>query len=485
LFFRQRSDTFIRIYNDIGYIISKSDFSDRVTDISGAIFLEALSRKPKKLEDMVAEIAKEFNGADIDEIKKDTMDFFSTLEQDGFIVSGETVTELENKDVCFSYSNLLGLGNEVRKNPSLVLPDNYTQNYLEEYFKSKPQLMSMQIELTSRCNERCVHCYIPHENKLSDIEPSLFYYVLDQCREMGILDITLSGGEALMHPRFCEFLQKAKEYDFSVAILSNLTQLNDEIVSVMKEGILCNVQVSLYSMNPDIHDSITKLSGSFEKTKSAILKLIENNIPVQISCPTMKQNKNCYKDVLNWAYEKKCKVRTDFIIMARYDYSADNLDNRLSLEETGDVITDIINNDIVYQQRILSPEFEAIYVGHKDISNDILCGVCTSALCMISNGDVYPCPGWQDYILGNIIETPLKEIWGNSPKVKYLRSLRKKDFPKCLICEDRGFCSLCMVRNANEANGDIFKVNKHFCKVAALNRKIVMDWKEKRQQSGK
>jgi radical SAM protein with 4Fe4S-binding SPASM domain len=295
---------------------------------------------------------------------------------------------------------------------------------------------------------------------------------------MGVLDITLSGGEAILHPHFCDFLQRAKKDDFSVSILSNLTELNNEVISVMKNGILCNVQVSLYSMNPSIHDLITKLPGSFEKTKSNIIKLIENNIPVQISCPTMKQNKHCYKDVLNWAHEHKCRSQTDFIMMARYDHSTDNLDSRLSLDEVGDVITDIANNDIVYQQLVLSPEFENVYIGQKDISENIVCGVCTSLLCMVANGNVYPCPGWQDYIVGNIKETSLREIWENSPKVKYLRSLRRKDFPICLNCEDRGFCSLCMVRNYNE-NNDIFKINEHFCKVAAINRKIVLDWKAK------
>jgi hypothetical protein len=38
-----------------------------------------------------------------------------------------------------------------------------------------------------------------------------------------------------------------------------------------------------------------------------------------------------------------------------------------------------------------------------------------------------------------------------------------------------------MVRNANENNGDPLKINGHFCKVAALNRKLVLDWKEKLQ----
>jgi radical SAM protein with 4Fe4S-binding SPASM domain len=484
MLFRQKLDTFIRIYDDIGYIINTTDFSDHVTDISGAIFLKALSREPKLLEDVVAEIAKSFTDADIRVIEKDALDFFTTLEQSGFIVSGKTIAELEKKDIRFSYSRLLG--NTAMNNPSLLLPgDNDSQTFLENHFKSKPQLMSMQIELTSRCNERCIHCYIPHENKVNDIDPLLFYSVLDQCSEMGVLNITLSGGEAMIHPCFCEFLQKAKTLDFSVTVLSNLTQLNDEIISVMKEGALCSVQVSLYSMNPEIHDFITKLPGSFEKTKSAILKLIENNIPIQISCPMMKQNKNCYKDVLNWAHQNKCKAQTDFIMIARYDRSTDNLDNRLSPEETGDVVMDIINNDIIYRQQILSPEFETMYFRHKDVSDDIVCGVCASTLCMVANGNIYPCAGWQNYVVGNVKESSLKEIWRNSPRVKYLRSLRRKDFPKCLNCKDRVFCSLCMVRNANEApDGDLFTINEHFCKVAAINHKIALDWKAK-QVGGK
>jgi hypothetical protein len=44
MFYRQKFDTFIRIYDNAGYITNKSDFGDRVTDASGAVFLKALSR---------------------------------------------------------------------------------------------------------------------------------------------------------------------------------------------------------------------------------------------------------------------------------------------------------------------------------------------------------------------------------------------------------------------------------------------------------
>jgi radical SAM protein with 4Fe4S-binding SPASM domain len=301
---------------------------------------------------------------------------------------------------------------------------------------------------------------------------------------MGILDIILSGGEPLLHPHFCDFLKKAKEYDFSVTVLSNLTMLDETILLAMKDGILSSVGVSLYSMKSEIHDSITKLSGSFEKTKAGILKLIDNNIPVQINCPLMKQNKDSYKDVLLWGHDKKCRVLTDFMIMAKYDHTTDNLLYRLSMEEAGEVMVNIAENDIVYQQRLTVSDFESSYAGNKDISNDIICGVCITFLGMVSNGNVYPCPGWQDYVCGNIGETNLKDIWEKSPQIQYLRSLRRKDFPQCLNCEDRGFCALCMGRNANEdPNGNFFNINKHFCEVAAINRKIALEWREKHLQN--
>jgi len=281
----------------------------------------------------------------------------------------------------------------------------------------------------------------------------------------------------MLHPKFCDFFKKAKDYDFSINILSNLTLLNDEITAEMKANRLSSVQVSLYSMKREIHDSITGTPGSFDKTKNAILKLIENDIPLQISCPVMKQNKDCYIDVMNWAHEHKCRVMSDYIMMARFDNTTGNLDNRLSLDETEKVINGIIANDSGYQEEVLDADINA--ADTRDISGDIVCGVCIDSVCMVANGNIYPCAGWQSYVCGNVKESSLRDIWENSQKVKYLRSLRKKDFPACLSCPDKIFCAMCMVRNANEdPDGDFLKINGHFCKAAALNRKIVMEWKE-------
>lgn len=101
-----------------------------------------------------------------------------------------------------------------------------------------------------------------------------------------------------------------------------------------------------------------------------------------------------------------------------------------------------------------------------------MCGAGINDLSMTANGDVYPCSGWQSLIVGNVFRQPLKEIWEQSPQLAVIRKVRHKDFPKCMECKARDFCSMCLVRNFNENNGDMFKTSEHFCKVAFLTKRL-------------
>ena len=284
----------------------------------------------------------------------------------------------------------------------------------------------------------------------------------------------------MMHPQFIEFLRAAKKYDFYVNILSNLTLLNDEIIAEMKAGNVSSVQVSLYSMNPEHHDAITAVKGSFEKTKAAILKLVENDIPLHVSCPTMKGNKDDFKEVLAWCHEHKIRAQTDYIMMAQYNHETENLANRLTVEEAGNVIKSIMEGDEEYQNAILESDFVKRCNEAQFNPERRLCGVGVSTCCMVANGNVYPCAGWQEMVLGNLNETPLQEIWDNSEKIKWLRGLKMKDLGggECCNCDKAAFCSPCLVRNANESpTGDPLEINRHFCAVAAKNKQIVLDWR--------
>ena len=481
MFIKRKSNILYRDFQTFGYLTDNRNFGyklknasegfvgDKIVSQSGTIFLSVLSRKPQELDDMVKQINAFFPDVDFGVIKEDAREFFGTLEREGFIISGESVQECDEKDTKFSYRNITSEIEDESLSLADQVPAKSTQEFFEEHFNGRPQLTNLHIEITSRCNERCIHCYIPGEHRGAEIELSMFQDVLRQCREMNILHLTITGGEPMLHRNFIEFLMMCREYELSVNVLSNLTLLTDEILAEMKSNYLLGVQVSLYSMNPDIHDEITGVKGSFEKTKSAILKLIENDVPLQIRCLIMKHNKGCYQDVVDWAKKHKIKVGYDYVILAKFNHSTENLSCRLSTEEVEEVIWESVHKDPKYLKQM---EDESLKRANVSVEDNV-CSVCHSSICVNERGNVYPCAGWQDYVVGNVKSMSLQEIWLHSEKVEYLRGLRKRDFPKCIQCSDREFCTMCLVRNANEdASGDPLVVNAYYCAVARLNKTI-------------
>jgi len=468
-------NSYIRLFDDIGYITNQLNNKDRVYDIYGKLFLSQISRIPKSIEQIVSSLESEFKGIDYNELSHDFMEFLSDLENEGYVVRGKNPKEIAVKmpEFTYKYFDSKTLSQTKVKHD---VPIKQTSDFLYEYFLNNPKIFSCQIELTSRCNEKCRHCYLPDTRRMCDMPTTLIMNLLDQLAEEGTLGLTLSGGECLLHKDFIPILQYAREKDFSISILTNATLINDKILHAIKEANIKLLQVSLYSMKEEEHDWITQVPGSLRQTMSAIEKLVNADIPVQISCPTMKKNYKSYQDVLNWAYEHKIRAYTDFIMTARTDQTTDNLECcRLSLNETEELLNSIIDVDVEYQT-ILKDIKDISFL--EDISDKPVCAAGCDSISITASGDFTPCASFQSYVLGNAYKHSVRDVWINSPAVKKLRSVKWKNFPMCLKCEAKPFCSMCMSRNINE-EGSIFKVNKHFCEVAFLNKKIAEGYKQK------
>lgn len=108
-----------------------------------------------------------------------------------------------------------------------------------------------------------------------------------------------------------------------------------------------------------------------------------------------------------------------------------------------------------------------------------LCGAGLNSICVAENGDLFPCPGWQSMVVGNVNEQSLKFIWENSAELNKLRRITHGDFPQCVECEAQKYCSMCLERNCNENKGDIFTVGKHFCDVAFLTKRLHEEYQQK------
>lgn len=470
MFYKIRNDILYRQYEGHGYITDNCEFGYRLLNDnhrhpgenfvseSGAVMLSMLTKIPRNIDEIIQELMQIFVDVEYDILKEDTMNFFKWFVDLGYLSSGETYEACQDQELVNESDDIF---EETR---AIITAENCDKSWISE----NDFLRSIHFDITSICNERCVHCYIPHESKNKAIDPELFYRVLEEGRKMNIIHVSLSGGEPLLHKDIVGFLKKCRELDLSVNVLSNLTLLNNEIIFEMKRNSFLSVQTSLYSMNPVIHDSITKLKGSFEKTKNGILQLLSADIPVQISCPVMKLNKDTFRDVIAWGKELNIAVAIEPVIFASYDHSGSNLSNRLSLEELEDALDQefSVGNAEILQG--VAKEKESF------TEDNPICSVCRYSFCVSAEGNVFPCAGWQTNVIGNLNRQTVEEIWINSKKIKDLRKIKRKEFPKCVLCEDRGYCTVCMMSNANEnIDGNVFLINDFHCKVASIvHRKV-------------
>ena len=332
-----------------------------------------------------------------------------------------------------------------------------------------PQLERIQLELTSRCNENCVHCYIPKNNENHDMDTGLLLGILDQCRNMGLKQITFSGGEPMLHPDFLDAIDKADWEGVKIRILSNLVLLDDKIFKMLEtcKANILEVQASLYSVDPEVHDAVTKMPGSCELTKKGIERLHRCSIPVFISCPLTKLNKDSYPGVLAFANKFGLGLAPDTVILAQSG-GAKNLEYRLDMEEALQVIQSILDNDSAYNAERFLP-------GYYNAGDALPCvqNTCKNALCVNVKGEVIPQPSWHN-VMGDLNKQTLKDIWENSLELKKVQTIGLKDFPKCVFCPDIQFCYMSLEGNANEnPQGDPFIIPEHFCAYAKAARTLI------------
>ena len=187
---QQCPDSFVRIYDDIGLITNQLTRRDRVYDDSGAVFLSHLSRQPKEISKMTADLAREFDGASAATIETDFREFIDDLEADSYVVTGPTTDELLRKMPRFSYQ---------MANPKTTPLTHFdkgheslsdTTDLMAAHFRQHPRVFGFQMEVTSCCNERCQHCYLPHGRTMATMETSLALDILDQLGAMGTVGVT-------------------------------------------------------------------------------------------------------------------------------------------------------------------------------------------------------------------------------------------------------------------------------------------------------
>src|SRR5579863_8158987 len=149
--------------------------------------------------------------------------------------------------------------------------------------------LSVHLDVTYRCNERCVHCYLDHDDH-GEMTTAEIKDILNQLSDAGVFFLTLSGGEVLMRRDFFEIVEHARRLLLNVKMKSNGVMIREPQARRIRELGVEQVQISLYSHRPEIHDAITKLPGSFKRTVDAIRFLKSQGLKVVIANVLMASN---------------------------------------------------------------------------------------------------------------------------------------------------------------------------------------------------
>ena len=346
-------------------------------------------------------------------------------------------------------------GNKVRKD-AVAKNDDWTP--LGDFYSKHSLPGQLHVDMTDRCNERCVHCYLPR-GRAHFLDTGVALKVLSEFREAQELTVFFSGGECMLHQDFAKILRHAKSLNLNVIVMSNCTLCDGGIIDVLKDIEPQYVNVSLYAVADSIHDSITQVAGSCSRTKAAIEALLSAGIHVRIATPFMRENKDCASELQEYADSHKVHLVADSDIFGQLDQSCINQRHALSSSDLEKLIRE-------HKSLFERPCYDGVHCS----AESKVCDIGDFRLNINAEGMYYPCDGFHGSLIGDARRDTLMEVW-RGEKLNRLRNLKNKDFGECVACQDRAWCKVCPMRNFNET-GDMFSHAPQRCEAARIYRKV-------------
>lgn len=307
----------------------------------------------------------------------------------------------------------------------------------------------LELEITTKCNLNCLHCY-NRENKNIDMDYEDIIKYINFANENHIHTLTLSGGEASLHPQFnkiCEYL-KANRHR-----LENINKITLQTNGYIRNLNLENLQGFDYiHLSFDVDENGARNISSKNTIKLA-QDLQKVSVKPYLFATVHKKNINYIDEIVEMANENNISIAFNFCIDTGKDKEF-----LLSREEKIYAIKKLLE----YEKQGKINKLKHPYVNSfkkmklQDDENFKIKGGCTAGIAscsILANGDVIPCP-FVRIKAGNIHEKPLEKIWLESNLLREIRDRRK--YEVCGDCKYLSYCGGCRrsaYQSSNKING--------------------------------
>jgi MoaA/NifB/PqqE/SkfB family radical SAM enzyme len=351
----------------------------------------------------------------------------------------------------------------------------YITSAEKDYIARVGGVVSTMLELTYKCSTKCIHCYnvgatrnddeVSYRGDREELNLEDYIRIIDELYELGLTKVCLSGGDPFSNPYAWDIIEYLYIKGIAFDIYTNGVALKG------KEALLAKyyphfVGISVYSNIPEIHDSITRVAGSFDRTINVVENLSNLAVPLALKCCIMRPNLHTYRGVKELADKYRAEIQYEV-------HLTDSLDGdkcvsrylRLSPEQYEVVFRD------PYVRAYVGSELPN-YGGIKKGDDIRPCGAGESSFCITPEGNVIPCCSFHLKI-GNVKDNSISTIIENNAVLEKWRNTIVGDTEECGKHDYCDFCVLCCGNNYSE-HGSYLKAGENNCYIAKLRYELYL-----------
>jgi radical SAM protein with 4Fe4S-binding SPASM domain len=299
----------------------------------------------------------------------------------------------------------------------------------------------IQWHITNLCNLRCQHCYQDDFSKKSDLDWAGLKKVCDNLlNTMRVWDKTacihLTGGEPLLKPELFALLNHLNQQSMveELGIITNGLPVDREMMKRLSGfSKLKKVKISLDGGDAETNDSIRQ-KETFDKVMQNLPLIKETGrFEILFMFTAMKRNLRSLSSLFRLCQD----IGIDGLIIERFiplGRGREAMDEVLSKEEWKEMIG-ILSDFISKEEEHSFFPYQAFQISFGGEEPELLgapCVVGVDGLCIMPEGSVFPCRRFPVSI-GNLLQTPLKQIWEESDLLEKLRR-RENLKGKCGSC---------------------------------------------------
>lgn len=342
--------------------------------------------------------------------------------------------------------------------------------------------LDASIDITYRCNNHCRHCWLyvnPNaEEKKQELSYDEIKDIVDQSRKLGCRNWHISGGEPMLRPDFAEIFDYITSHAISYTLNTNGSLITPKIAQLLKRK--GTKLVALYGATAQVHDHVTRNSGSFDAAMRGFSYLKEAGAGFVVQIIPMKDNYHQFGQMVELAQSlsKHYRIGAPWLYLSACGDKKVNEEIKSQRLSPKDVI-ELDKPDISYDEKRARKEGGCGYTAKGD---DRL-----FASCIANRRDFHIDPygkmSFCSYIKDPALRYDLKRGTVMEAWEKFIPSLAdkvrgsKEYLEGCAICEDKKNCRWCPVYAYLE-HRDYSKKLEYLCAAAKENKKYKEDWKK-------